>query len=98
MLSQTQAEGKHCPRCGTSMLSFSMSWFNQEEICLDCKEDEKQCPNYVRAREAELADLQAGNLRFAGIGLAVEDVVVLRRLRAARWKGGRDGLDVSAAQ
>ena len=75
-----------CPRCYEETRVTTMSWFNEQEICLPCQEDEKFCPNYNMARSSELSHVRSGNMRFAGISLSPADFAVLRERREARKK------------
>lgn len=61
-----------CERCGKDTLAHTMSMFNTQTICLECKEIEKQHPDYERAREAELRAVQSGDYNFRGIGLPAD--------------------------
>jgi hypothetical protein len=73
-----------CRRCFLETRVISRSWFNDDDICTDCQDDEKFCPNYGRARSVELSQVRSGLAMFAGIGLSPEDRVVLRERREAR--------------
>lgn len=44
-----------------------MSMFNQDCICLDCKEKEKQDKDYDKAVKAEQEAIKKGNYNFQGI-------------------------------
>lgn len=57
-----------CERCGKETKSFTMSMFNEEYICMECKEKERQHPDYQRARDAEHEAVKNGNMNFSGIG------------------------------
>jgi hypothetical protein len=46
-----------------------MSYFNTQEICLDCSEKEKELPRYADAKKAEAEAVKRGNYNFRGIGL-----------------------------
>ena len=46
-----------------------MSIFNEQVICMACKEKERQRPDYHEAVEAELDAVRHGNRNFKGIGL-----------------------------
>lgn len=61
---------KTCDRCGKSLegLSFCMSMFCTEEICMECKEKERRHPDYPRAVKREREEVLKGNLNFEGIG------------------------------
>ena len=57
-----------CMRCGKETNIHMMSMFNTDEICMDCKEQEKQDPRYKHAQDADIAAIRAGNYNFKGIG------------------------------
>ena len=57
-----------CKRCQKETNCFTMSMFNTQEICMDCKEAEKKHPEYKRARDAELQAVKGGDYNFKGIG------------------------------
>lgn len=45
---------KHCDRCGGSLEGGRiMSMFNEDCICMDCKEKERQRADYNQAVEAD---------------------------------------------
>ena len=46
-----------------------MSMFNTEEICMDCKTEEKMRPDYTDAVETDNAAIRRGDYNFPGIGL-----------------------------
>jgi len=73
-----------CRRCYKQTHALSMSRFNEDDICLDCIDDEKFCPNYGRAGSVELSQVRSGLRMITGIGLSPEDHAVLRELREAR--------------
>lgn len=73
-----------------------MSVFTTEEICLDCKEDERHAPGFTAARAAEDAAVLGGNDTFPGSGLSEADGTFLATRRAARRKGAvteKEGVD-----
>jgi len=45
-----------------------MSFFNTQEICINCKQSERQHPDFEKARRAEEAACREGNYNFPGIG------------------------------
>ena len=45
-----------------------MSMFNEQEICMDCKDKEEKHPKYQEARDAEHREVMNGNYNFKGIG------------------------------
>ena len=57
-----------CERCLKDAAATTMSMFNTETICLDCKEKERVHPDYARASEAELEAVRRGDRNFPGIG------------------------------
>lgn len=59
-----------CDRCGGSLKNGRiMSMFNNDCICMSCKDKEREKPTYKQAVEAERAACLAGNMNFPGIGL-----------------------------
>lgn len=59
-----------CDRCGGSLKDGRiMSMFNEECICLKCKEEERKRADYKKAQDAEIAEVKKGNRNFKGIGL-----------------------------
>lgn len=60
---------KHCDRCGGSLKGGrTMSMFNEDCICMECKAKEKQRPDYRKAVEADREEIKKGNYNFKGIG------------------------------
>jgi len=59
-----------CARCHQETNCHTMSMFNRDEICMDCKRAERLRPDYQRAVEADEAAIRDGNYNFPGIGLA----------------------------
>ena len=63
-----------CDRCGGSLQEGrTMSMYNTECICLKCKAEEKQRPDYHRALEAVREAEKNGNRNFQGVGLKEGD-------------------------
>ena len=61
---------KYCDRCGGSLSGGrTMSMYNEDCICMQCKTAERQRSDYKRAQDAEIAEVRAGNYSFKGIGL-----------------------------
>ncbi len=61
---------KHCDRCGNSLeKGRTMSMYNTDCICMDCKNEERKREDYEKAIEAEHAEIKKGNYNFKGIGL-----------------------------
>ncbi len=75
---------ERCDRCGGDMRAWIMSKFNRDQICIPCKDDEKDAPGYAAADEAEVASVRSGNYNYAGVGLSGEDRDFLSERRLAR--------------
>jgi hypothetical protein len=59
---------KYCDRCGQDLKQGrTMSMFNQDCICLDCKAKEKQDKDYDKAVKADIEAIKKGNYNFPGI-------------------------------
>lgn len=57
----------NCDRCGESTNNMTtMSMFNEDIICMDCKDKEKKDPEYGAASEAEREQLKSGNKNYKG--------------------------------
>jgi hypothetical protein len=58
----------NCDRCGNPTGGrTTMSQFNEDVICMDCKEEEKNDPEYEAACEAEREAMARGDYNFKGI-------------------------------
>jgi len=57
-----------CNRCYTKTDTHTMSMFNIEDICMDCKKKEREHPDYEKARQVEADQVRQGNYNFQGIG------------------------------
>ena len=57
-----------CHRCGKETRCHTMSMFNEDLICMDCKVKERKDPKHKEAVEADNAAIRAGNYNFKGIG------------------------------
>ena len=62
-------QATRCDRCGAPLTVRIMSMYNEQVICPQCKEKERQRPDYREAVEAELDAVRHGNRNFKGIGL-----------------------------
>ena len=58
----------NCDRCGgpTNNLT-TMSIFNQDVICIPCKEKERKDPDYELARQAEEEAVRRGDTNYPGL-------------------------------
>ncbi len=61
-----------CERCGKENTMTILSMFNQEHICVECKDREKSHPKYGEAEAAEKASKDRGEDFFKGIGCPPE--------------------------
>lgn len=61
-----------CPRCGKEAPMTIMSMFNDERVCVECKECEKRHSRYGEAEAAERASVARGEREFKGIGYPPE--------------------------
>jgi hypothetical protein len=43
--------------------------YNEEVICMNCKDAEKKRSDYKQAVDADMAEIRNGNYNFKGIGL-----------------------------
>lgn len=57
-----------CERCTIETNTHTMSMFNTQAICMDCKETEKGHPKYKEACRTEFEEVRKGNYNFEGIG------------------------------
>ena len=57
----------NCDRCGEPTNNITiMSMFNEDVICMSCKEKEKKDPEYKAAAEAEREQIKSGNTNYKG--------------------------------
>ena len=58
-----------CDRCGGSLKGGrTMSMYNTDCICMECKRKETQRADYHKAVEADHEHIKAGDYNFKGIG------------------------------
>lgn len=57
-----------CQRCGEETNTFTMSWFNTDNICMPCNDKEEAHPDIELAKDVEIAHTKAGNFNYPGIG------------------------------
>lgn len=62
---------KRCDRCGCSLEGKAriMSMYNEDVLCMDCKDAETKRSDYRKAVEADHEAIRKGNYNFEGIGL-----------------------------
>lgn len=60
---------KHCDRCGKELTDGrTMSMFNTDCICMECKRKEQSESEYKAACDAEIAAVRRGDRNYKGIG------------------------------
>jgi len=57
-----------CDRCGKGTGITTMSYFNEDTLCMDCDEKERKHPKFKEALEADQRAVRSGNFNFPGIG------------------------------
>ena len=56
-----------CDRCGGSLAGGRiMSMFNEDCLCMSCKEKETKEPDYDKAVKADHEEIKKGNYNFKG--------------------------------
>ena len=58
-----------CNRCKKETNIHRMSFFNEDELCLECLDIESLHPMYAKAKEVEHQEVLKGNYNYPGIGL-----------------------------
>ncbi len=59
---------KYCDRCGKELTGGRiMSMFNKDCICMECKRNETELPEYQAAVKADCAAIKSGNYNYSGI-------------------------------
>jgi recombinational DNA repair protein (RecF pathway) len=61
-----------CDRCQQPMTVFTTSFFNTEEICMNCVKREQAHPQYAEAKRVEEEACRNRNFNFEGIGCPPE--------------------------
>ena len=60
---------KNCDRCGRDLKGGRiMSMFNEDCICMECKDKVTKDKDYERARDREHEEVKKGNYNYKGIG------------------------------
>lgn len=60
---------KNCDRCGKDLQDGRiMSMFNEDCICMKCKDEETKHKDYNKARDREIEEVRKKNYTFKGIG------------------------------
>ena len=79
-------EPKICSRCGKLLSQgWTVSYFNTDVICLECKDEEKTFPEYRHAVTTEKREIvENKNYSYEGIGLPNKYARMYERRRAGR--------------
>ena len=60
---------ENCERCGKPTNGKTItSMFNEDVICMKCKEEERSHPEYKKATDKEAEEVRRGNTNYEGIG------------------------------
>ena len=60
----------NCDRCHKPTNGITtMSMYNEQIICMDCKDKERKREDYDKAVKADIDQIKNGNYNFKGIGL-----------------------------
>jgi len=57
-----------CDRCFKDVTVHSMSYFNTDTICMECKAKERAHPDFQKAIDRENEEVKKGNFGYPGIG------------------------------
>lgn len=57
-----------CDRCRKPTRVISTSWFNTQDLCSTCQDEEAAHPDYAYAKEVENEAVRRGNYNFPGVG------------------------------
>jgi len=61
---------ENCERCHQPTNGVTiMSMYNEDIICMSCKNAEKKRSDYQQAQDADIAEIKKGNYNYEGIGL-----------------------------
>lgn len=58
----------NCERCTQPASVHSVSWFNTQDICLDCQNEEEAHPDIAYAKDQENKAVLGGDNNFPGVG------------------------------
>jgi len=58
-----------CERCNNETGIYTGSYFNTQMICMACEAKERAHPRFGEAQDAEIHQVESGNMNFHGIGL-----------------------------
>lgn len=59
---------KYCDRCHKSLENGRiMSMFNEDCICMNCKEKERLDQDYKKANDADCFEIKKGNYNYKGL-------------------------------
>ena len=60
---------KKCARCGVDTNVTTMSYFNEDILCVECSELERRHPDFARAQAIEERHVRDQDLNYKGVGL-----------------------------
>ena len=76
-------EQKECDRCKKATNIFTMSWFNEDFICMTCNDEEEKHPDFEFAKNVEVAYTRRGNTNYPGVGYPGKDGRISEELKQA---------------
>ena len=76
-------EQKECDRCRKATNIFTMSWFNQDNICMQCCYEEEKHPDFEFAKNVEVAYTKRGNMNYPGVGYPGKEGRISEKLKQA---------------
>jgi hypothetical protein len=76
-------EQKECDRCKKATHTYTMSWFNEDYICMQCNDEEEKHPDFEFAKNVEVAYTRRGNMNYPGVGYPGKDGRISEELKQA---------------
>jgi hypothetical protein len=71
---------ENCDRCHQPTNGVTtMSMYNEDVICMGCKDAEKKRSDYKQAVDADVAEIEKGNYNYEGIGYEEKDIDYWRK-------------------
>lgn len=84
MPTRVTAAKRTCDRCHQETDVFTMSFFNEDEICPRCDALERNHPLFQEAQRVEQEAVRHGNYNFPGVGVPPD---LVAQSREAAKKG-----------
>ena len=58
----------NCDRCEITTNLIHLSWFNTDNLCSTCQQQEESHPDYAYAKAVEYEAVMNGDTNFPGVG------------------------------